>query len=89
MEKSHQEYQQDLLSRVIDPSRGGLSREVAETFLSLQFQETDIHRMNELAEKNRRGEVTVAEQEELEQYSRIGNLLNMLQSKARRSLSNG
>lgn len=42
--------------------------------------------MNELAEKNRAGELTAEEQTELHCYLRVGSLLDLLHSKARLSL---
>ena len=44
-------------------------------------------RMNELAEKNRRGELTGTEQADLDKYLRVGNFLNLLKAKALVSLS--
>lgn len=79
----------EILSRVIAPQNGNLTGQVAEALLGLQFPKDDTSRMNELAEKNRRGEITESELDEMERYSRVGNLINLLQSKARRSLKNG
>lgn len=79
----------EILSRVIAPRDGKLTVEVANSLLSLRFSDCDIDRMNELAEKNRRGEVSSEEREELESYSRVGSFLNLLQSKARQSIRNG
>ena len=76
----------DILARVIAPESGNFSAEFARALLDCTFPDVDIQRMNELAAKNRSQEATEAEREELERYSRVGNLLNLLQSKARRSL---
>ena len=78
-----------ILSRVIVPTTGNLPVPAAQAFLNFSFPQADIDRMNELAEKNRRGEAIEKEVAELEHYSRVGNLINLLQSKARRSLANG
>jgi len=78
-----------ILARVIAPSEGSLSPQAAESLVGLAFAKNDLERMNELAEKNQRGEATEEEISEMERYSRVGNLLNLLQSKARRSLNNG
>jgi hypothetical protein len=78
-----------ILARVISPQKGGLSPQAAKALLDLSFAQSDIDRMNELAEKNRHGEVSVEELEELERYSRIGSFLNLMQSKARQSLAHG
>lgn len=79
----------DILSRIIEPSKGRLDAGVADVFLRFRFAESDVERMNELAERNRRGEATDEELEEMERYSRVGNLLNLLKSKARLSTSDG
>ena len=79
----------EILSRVITPQNGNLSGQVAEAFLGLEFPKDDMRRMNELAEKNRHGEISQPERDEMERYSRVGNLINLLQSKARRSLKDG
>lgn len=42
--------------------------------------------MNELAEKARSGSLAVEEQEELDNYRQVGQLLEVLKSKARLSL---
>jgi len=78
-----------ILARVIAPSDGTLSQPAAEALAELEFPAMDIERMDELAEKNRQGNATEADLGELEGYLRVGNLLNLLQSKARRSLTNG
>lgn len=77
-----------ILSRVIVPGNGSISGEAARLLADLRFDDADVAKMNELAEKNRRGEATEAELAEMEGYSRVGSLLNLLQSKARRSLGN-
>jgi len=76
-----------ILSRVIDPDDANLSPEAARGLLSLRFKERDIQRMQELAEKARQGELASEERDEIDSYERIGSLLGLLQSKARRSLA--
>ncbi len=75
-----------ILSRVIQPDHGSLSKEAAESMLALDFPPTDIKRMNSLAAKARRGSLSAAEAVELENYRDAGRLLELLQSKARLSL---
>lgn len=62
------------------------SREVAEYLLSLDFEESDLARMNRLAERAREGSLTPEETAELDSYLHVGSLLSMVQSKARRLL---
>lgn len=75
-----------ILRRVIMPEQPFLSREAAREILRLDFSSADRARMNALASKNREGKLTVAEEEELNSYLRVGQTLGILQSKARRSL---
>jgi len=89
MHKILTQSESSILNRVIAPRDGCLSIEVANSILGFGFSESDISRMNSLAAKNRLGEISADERDELESYSRVGNLLNLLQSKARRSIRNG
>ena len=77
----------DILGEVIAPDHPTLPEASANSILSLRFNQHAIDRMNELAEKNRRGELADAERALLEKYQRVGNFLNLLQAKARLSLS--
>ena len=43
--------------------------------------------MNELAEKNRQGALTGSERALLDKYLRVGSFLNLMQAKARLSLT--
>jgi hypothetical protein len=71
------------------PDQPGFSPELARVILGLQFGATAISRMNELADRNSQGILTEAERAEMGMYLRVGNLLNLLQVKARLSLANG
>jgi hypothetical protein len=42
--------------------------------------------MNDLAEKARQGTLTDEERAQIESYERVGHMIGLLQSKARRSL---
>ena len=75
-----------ILDRVVAPERPDLPPDVAQGFLRLSFPEDDRRRMNELAEKARLGTLTADEQAETDSYERVGHLLSLLKSKARRSL---
>lgn len=72
--------------RVIEPSEDDLSPEAARFLLRLDFDEADHTRMAELAEKSNEGALTQDERDELQNYVRIGNVLALMQSKARLSL---
>jgi hypothetical protein len=75
-----------ILSRVVEPDMPNWSAQVARALLALDFRAADKERMRELSAKAREGTLTPAEQAEADNYERVGHLLNILQSKARRSL---
>jgi hypothetical protein len=75
-----------ILARLIQTKRDDLSRDAAEYLLSLQFDERDISRMNELSESARNGSLSGAEETELDSYIHVSNLLAVIRSKARQSL---
>jgi hypothetical protein len=76
----------DIFARIVHPEDGNLPQDVSHLILNLQFGVEDITRMNELAEKNNQGLLNETEQQEMEKYLRVGNFLNLLHAKARRSL---
>ncbi len=75
-----------IFARVWDRTDAGLTPALARHVLRLGFAEADVARMRELAEKNRDGRLTAAEREELDNFVRVGDLLAVLQSKARKLL---
>ena len=78
-----------IFRRVLEPDKPMLSVEAAREILALDFAAADRKRMNELSGTARAGQLTNDEDEELENYIRVGDLLAIMQSKARRSLRNG
>jgi hypothetical protein len=75
-----------IFGRVWDTGNGALSPELARYILALRFPETDLARMHELAASNREGRLAAAERDELDSYIKVGDLLAILQSKARQRL---
>ena len=75
-----------ILRRIVDPEQPFLSTEAAKAILRLDFSAADRARMNALAAKNRKGKLTTSDEQELDNYIRVGQTLGILQSKARRSL---
>ena len=75
-----------ILDRVIQPDSGDWPREAAEAILAIGFNETDRERMTALLEKAKDGNLTGEESEALENYRHIGKLLELMKSRARRSL---
>jgi hypothetical protein len=72
-----------ILSRVLTNGESGLTPEVARYLLSVSFTEEDKARMHELAVKNRAGNISPQELDELDSYIKAGDILAILQSKAR------
>ncbi len=75
-----------ILDRLIAPERDDLTPEAARCLLAIDFGQLDRERMNELAAKAREGALTSEEATEIENYQHVGDLLALLQSKARKSL---
>jgi hypothetical protein len=78
-----------IFARLWEAEEGHVPAELALEILKLRFSPQDEDRMHELAEKNRHGTITPAELETLDNYIKIGDLLALLQSKARQSLKRG
>jgi hypothetical protein len=75
-----------ILRRVVDPENPFFSVEAANAILRLTFTSADRVRMNRLAARNRDGKLKPSEEEELNNYIRVGQTLGILQSKARQTL---
>ena len=75
-----------ILSRLIRPKRHGLSASAARAILKIDFEASDRERMNVLAEKARSGTLTPQERAAIDNYERVGHLLDLIHAKARQSL---
>jgi hypothetical protein len=75
-----------ILSKVFLRDPGGLTKDHARYLVGLGFSDEDKERMKELARKNREGCISPAELDELDSYVKVGDLLAILQSKARKFL---
>jgi hypothetical protein len=75
-----------ILGRLVIPNEPSLSPAAAEGLLALAFDPADKDRMHELAAKARAGALTPQEEAEVVAYSRVGSLLGILHSQARRTL---
>jgi hypothetical protein len=75
-----------ILSRVLEPDKPTLSPQGARDILALDFGPADKERMRELSAKARAGTLAPDERVAIGNYERVGHLLNIMQSKARRSL---
>ena len=77
----------EILSEVLAAQHGDLSPDVAKSLLRWKFSARTRTRITRLAERNQHGTITATERETLERYVRVGSLLNLVQAKARLSLS--
>lgn len=75
-----------LWERLLDPAGPDLSPEAARYILDLHFPEADVARMHSLAEKAREGTLTLDEHIELDNYERVGHVLSLMKSRARKAL---
>jgi hypothetical protein len=73
-------------ARLMRAQEDELPPDAAEFLLSIDFEEGDRQRMSRLAEVSEAGTLTVEEQAEFDSYLHIGNLLAVMQSKARLAL---
>lgn len=72
-------------TRLIHPD-GELSPQAARTILELELPERDQRRAHELALKAQEGSLTPEEEDAIENYGRVGTMLAILKSKARKVL---
>jgi hypothetical protein len=75
-----------IFERLMLPSEPGLSQEAARSLLAVGFSPEDTERLHALAEKSRQGTLSPDEQQEIDNYERVGHYLAILQSKARMAL---
>jgi len=75
-----------ILTRALNSISAVLTPAAASAILTLEFAPEDQRRMTELAEKSNEGDLTPSERLELENYSDVGHLLAILQSRARQAL---
>jgi hypothetical protein len=78
----------NIWQRLIRPDEATLSKEAARSLLAVAFSEKDRTRMNDLAERNQRGELNRNETRELNAFIQVGEVLGLIHSKARQSLNN-
>ena len=77
----------EILGRIFKPERDEFSPDVARSLLKLEFDTQDLARMHALALRGQAGQLAPGEESELESYRRIGRMLELMRSKARRSLA--
>jgi hypothetical protein len=77
-----------ILDRVLRPDASDWPREAAQTILGLGFGRKDRERMTRLLGKAKSGDISPEQAEVLENYRHVGRLLELMKSRARRSLRN-
>jgi hypothetical protein len=75
-----------IFARLWDSPEHGLTRTLARHVLKLGFAGQDLQRMHQLALKNQEGILSDEEREILDNYVTVGDLIAILQSKARKLL---
>ena len=75
------------LDRMLEPVSDCFTPEVARKFLRLRSDPQLQARIDTLADKCTEGELTAEERSEYETYVRAGNLIAILQAKARKILA--
>lgn len=75
-----------IFGRLLDVANENLTPELARHVLCINFPASDRARMHELVVKNQEVELTPDEQEELDNYNHVGDLLSLWHSKARIAL---
>ena len=75
-----------ILEQLAELDVESISPETARKVLEFRFGAVHHQRVEVLSQKARAGTLMPAEQEELDEYIRVGTLLAILQSRARRAL---
>jgi hypothetical protein len=76
-----------ILQDVIGADPGSLTPEVAQSLLRWRFSDRTVARINDLSARNNQGTLSEGERDELDKYLRVGSLVNIVQARARVSLS--
>ena len=76
----------DILSRVVSPNRPDLDPAAAKAILRMSFDEGATDRIRDLLSRNQEGALSDAERDELQQYLRVGQFLDLLHAKAHLAL---
>jgi hypothetical protein len=77
----------EILTHIVAPDQADLPPESAKSILSLRFDDDAVAKLNELAEKNRLQQLTDEDRVILDRFLRVGHFMNLMQARARLSLS--
>jgi hypothetical protein len=86
VKQSHPVTEADILKDIIGPDRSELNPEAAKSILALGFSRTSKSRIRSLLRANNGGSISPEERMELEKFLRVGQLVDLLQAKARASI---
>jgi hypothetical protein len=76
----------EIFARSLDQRRDQLSGDVAKFFLTLELSDADRIRLDELASKAQQGTLSPEEEGEIDEYRRIGRLVEIMKLKAEAAL---
>ena len=76
----------EILSDIVAPGRRDFTPEAARSILNLQFSRSATQRIKTLLRANQKGNLSEKERGELDKYLRVGQLVDLLQAKARLTL---
>ncbi len=76
-----------ILEQLAELDVKSISPETARKLLQLRFDASHHERVRALSEMAQKGSLSPGEREELDEYIRVGTLLGILQSRARRALT--
>ena len=74
--------QVEVLARSIDRTGTKMAPEVARFLLDLQLSDEDRQTLDSLAEKARLGTLTLVDQADLDEFRRVGRLVELMKVKA-------
>ena len=78
-----------ILSRALNSAPLSMTDALAQFLLSITLDPCDAKRADELAEKARQGTLATEEQAEIEEFRRVGRLIETLRLRAKLSIDRG
>lgn len=75
----------DILDRLVRPGDGALMPEAAQALLGLKFDSEATKRIERLLRSNGAGTISAEDRLQLDRYLRVGQLIDLIQAKARLS----
>jgi hypothetical protein len=75
-----------ILARALSTAAESMSEDLARYLLTIKLDPADESRANELARKAREGILSAEEHAEIEEYRRVGRVMEILRLRARKSL---